>query len=144
MRERLFYRTPASRWEEALPIGNGRLGAMVFGDPISERLQLNEDSLWYGGPRDRHNPDALKHLPDIRRLIFAGKLREAERLASLALTAVPETQRHYVPLGDLFLPPEIGCGRRYRSNTCEIKQVHCQRSFLVPFPPGLRRPRVWR
>ncbi|MGO4272651.1 glycoside hydrolase N-terminal domain-containing protein, partial [Paenibacillus sp. TAF58] len=95
-KERLFFRSPAKHWDEAFPIGNGRLGAMIFGGPFSERLQLNEDSLWYGGPRDRHNPDALAHLPEIRRLIFEGKLKEAESLASLALTAIPETQRHYV------------------------------------------------
>lgn len=100
---KLNYRSPAMQWDEALPIGNGRLGAMIYGDPVSERLQLNEDSLWYGGPRDRHNPDALTHLPEIRGLIFEGRLKEAERLAALALTAIPETQRHYVPLGDLFL-----------------------------------------
>ncbi|MBO9598258.1 MAG: glycoside hydrolase family 95 protein, partial [Cohnella sp.] len=100
---RLYYRKPAERWDEALPVGNGRLGAMIFGAPVSERLQLNEDSLWYGGPRDRHNPDALNHLKDIRRLVFEGRLKEAERLAALALTGIPETQRHYVALGDLFL-----------------------------------------
>ncbi len=100
---KLMYRSPAREWNEALPIGNGRLGAMIFGDPCAERLQLNEDSLWHGGPRDRHNPDALTHLPEIRKLLFEGKLKEAERLAALALTAIPETQRHYVPLGDLFL-----------------------------------------
>lgn len=100
---RLYYRNPAKQWNEALPVGNGRLGAMIFGDPVSERLQLNEDSLWYGGPRDRHNPDAHNHLAEIRRLIFEGKLQEAQRLAALALTAIPESQRHYVPLGDLFL-----------------------------------------
>ncbi|WP_027087681.1 glycoside hydrolase family 95 protein [Cohnella panacarvi] len=100
---KLYYRQPAARWDEALPIGNGRLGAMIFGHPVSERLQLNEDSLWYGGPRDRHNPDAPNHLADIRRLILAGRLKEAERLAALALTGIPETQRHYVALGDLFL-----------------------------------------
>jgi len=100
---RLYYRNPARQWDEALPIGNGRIGAMIFGDPVSERLQLNEDSLWYGGPRERHNPDALNRLPEIRRLIFEGKLKEAERIAALALTAIPESQRHYVPLGDLFL-----------------------------------------
>ncbi|WP_201002202.1 glycosyl hydrolase family 95 catalytic domain-containing protein [Paenibacillus glycanilyticus] len=99
----LLYYSPAKQWEEALPIGNGRLGAMIFGDPRAERVQLNEDSLWYGGPRDRHNPDALPNLAEIRKLIFEGKLQEAERLATMALTAIPESQRHYVPLGDLFL-----------------------------------------
>ncbi len=101
--DRLIYRSPARQWEEALPIGNGRLGAMIFGEPRAERVQLNEDSLWHGGARDRHNPDALANLPEIRRLVLEGRLREAERLAAMALTAIPETQRHYVPLGDLFL-----------------------------------------
>jgi alpha-L-fucosidase 2 len=97
------YDRPAAEWNEALPIGNGRMGAMIFGHPASERLQLNEDSLWYGGPRDRNNPDAAKVLPEIRRLIFAGKPREAERLAVLGLSGIPETQRHYEPLGQLLL-----------------------------------------
>lgn len=102
-RERLWYRQPAQDWNEALPIGNGRLGAMVFGGADRERLQLNEDSLWYGGPRDRNNRDALPNLPKIRELILAGKLREAQDLASMALTGIPESQRHYLPLGDLEL-----------------------------------------
>ena len=97
------YDRPAAEWNEALPIGNGRMGAMVFGHPASERLQLNEDSLWYGGPRDRNNPDAAKVLPEIRRLIFEGKPREAERLAVTGLSGIPETQRHYEPLGQLLL-----------------------------------------
>jgi len=100
---RLWYTKPAGDWNEALPIGNGRLGAMVFGEISHERIQMNEDSVWYGGPRDRNNPDALAHLPDIRRLIFAGKLKEAEQLAALTLTGTPECQRRYLPLADLFL-----------------------------------------
>ncbi|MBB3113698.1 alpha-L-fucosidase 2 [Paenibacillus phyllosphaerae] len=99
----LSYDHPAKEWNEALPIGNGRLGGMVFGQPIAERIQLNEDSVWYGGPRDRNNPDTLEHLPEIRKLIFEGKLKEAERLALLAMSGLPETQRHYLPLGDLTL-----------------------------------------
>lgn len=63
----LWYRQATQNWNEALPIGNGRLGAMIFGQTDKERVQLNEDSFWYGGPRDRNNPDALKHLPE-----FAG------------------------------------------------------------------------
>ena len=97
------YDRPAGGWNEALPIGNGRMGAMVFGHPADERLQLNEDSLWHGGPRDRNNPDAAKVLPEIRRLIFEGKPREAERLAVTGLSGLPETQRHYEPLGNLLL-----------------------------------------
>ena len=99
----LWYRAPAQDWEAALPIGNGRLGAMVFGAVETERLQLNEDSLWHGGPRDRHNPDAAGSLPDIRRLLFAGRIPEAEALARAAFSGLPASQAHYVPLGDLLL-----------------------------------------
>src|SRR4030095_17116548 len=63
---RLWYRRPAQRWVEALPIGNGRLGAMVFGGVVEERLQLNDDTLWSGGPKDWNNPKARSVLPEIR------------------------------------------------------------------------------
>ncbi|WP_416148631.1 glycosyl hydrolase family 95 catalytic domain-containing protein [Salipaludibacillus sp. HK11] len=99
----LWYKQPANDWNEALPIGNGRLGGMVFGLIHKERIQLNEDSVWYGGPRDRNNPDALKHLSQIRKLLSDGRLKEAENLAAIAFTGTPETQRHYEPLGDLLL-----------------------------------------
>lgn len=64
---------PAGEWNEALPIGNGKLGGMVYGYPFTERIQLNEDSVWFGGPQDRNNPSAKEKLPEIRRLIFEGK-----------------------------------------------------------------------
>ena len=149
-KERLFFRSPAKHWDEAFPIGNGRLGAMIFGGPCSERLQLNEDSLWYGGPRDRHNPDALVHLPEIRRLIFEGKLKEAESLASLALTAIPETQRHYVPLGDLFLhfqtlddnqvidyERELDLSEAVVSISFKAGKVHYRRKIFASYPDGV-------
>lgn len=100
---RLWYKKPAGDWNEALPIGNGRLGAMVFGRMEKETIQLNEDTVWYGGPRNRNNPDAKPNLPKIRELILAGRLKEAQELSALALTGLPEKQRHYVPLGDLLL-----------------------------------------
>ena len=65
----LWYRKPASNWNEALPLGNGRMGAMVFGGALIERISMNEDSLWYGGFRDRVNPDARENLPRIRQLL---------------------------------------------------------------------------
>jgi hypothetical protein len=68
----LWYRQPASQWDHALPVGNGRLGAMVFGGANRERIQLNDESLWMGSVRERDNPDALAHLPEVRRLLFAG------------------------------------------------------------------------
>ena len=81
----LWYRQPAKNWNEALPVGNGRLGAMIFGGVNSERLQLNEDSLWSGAPGDDDNPAALAALPEIRNLLFAGKYAEAQRLANRKL-----------------------------------------------------------
>lgn len=99
----IWFKTPANDWNEALPIGNGRLGGMVYGDTILERIQLNEDSVWYGGPTNRHNPDALTHLPEIRRLLKDNRLSEAHELAKLALSGTPPTQRHYMTLGELTL-----------------------------------------
>jgi alpha-L-fucosidase 2 len=108
-----WYRQPAKNWNEALPIGNGRLGAMVFGGVASERLQLNEDSLWSGSPQDADNPEALKALPEIRRLLFAGKYGEAEKLANRTLICKGAGSGHgrgarvpygtYQSLGDLRL-----------------------------------------
>src|SRR6185436_14120258 len=78
----LWYRQPAVKWEEALAIGNGRIGAMVFGRVNRERLQLNEDTLWAGGPYDPVNPQAREALPEVRRLLTAGQYREAASLVS--------------------------------------------------------------
>src|SRR5690554_5474976 len=100
---KLWYKDEAQSWEEALPIGNGRLGAMVFGKVLDERIQLNEDSIWYGGPKDRNNPDALANLEKIRQLIFDGKIEEAENLITKAFSGVPEGQSPYQTLGDLFI-----------------------------------------
>lgn len=98
---KLWYNEPAKSWNEALPIGNGFLGAMIFGRPGEERIALNEDSVWYGGPRDRNNPDAKANLQTIREAIRAGQLRQAQELSLLALSGIPESQRHYMTLGDL-------------------------------------------
>jgi alpha-L-fucosidase 2 len=100
---RLRYTRPADVWEEALPIGNGRFGAMVFGRVAQERLQLNEDTLWAGGPYTPDNPDALSALPEIRRMLFEGRYKEATELASARMMAKPLRQMPYGTLGDLFL-----------------------------------------
>ncbi len=100
---RLWYRQPATVWTEALPIGNGRLGAMIFGGVGQERLQLNEDTLWTGGPYDPINPQARAALPEVRRLIAAGRYAEAEALADAQLIGTPRTQMAYQALGDLLL-----------------------------------------
>lgn len=109
----LWYRQPASNWNEALPLGNGRLGAMVFGGVVQERLQLNEDTMWSGYPYDPTNPDAFAYLTQVRQLVFEGKYREAEQLADQKMMGVLKIGDHlyapfrrlmaYQPLGDLWL-----------------------------------------
>ncbi|UCD53035.1 MAG: glycoside hydrolase N-terminal domain-containing protein [Phycisphaerales bacterium] len=99
----LWYRQPANRWVEALPIGNGRLGAMVFGGIDKERIQLNEDTIWGGGPYDPTNPEAFAALPKARALVFEGKYREAHDLIGRKMMSRPLGQMPYQPLGDLFL-----------------------------------------
>lgn len=100
---KLWYKQPAKEWEEALPLGNGRLGAMVFGDVSNERLQINEESMWYGGRADRNNPDAGRMLPQIREHIFNGEISKAERLMKLALSGCPNSMHPYQVLGNIFL-----------------------------------------
>ena len=99
----LWYRQPAKEWVEALPIGNGRLGAMVFGGVYEERLQLNEDTVWAGGPYDPTNPEALEALPKARELIFAGEYKQAHELIKKKMMAKPLRQMPYQPVGDLRL-----------------------------------------
>ncbi|MFS2110950.1 glycoside hydrolase N-terminal domain-containing protein [Sphingomonas sp. Sphisp140] len=97
----LWYEQPAKEWTEALPIGNGRIGAMVFGGIAEERLQLNEDTLWAGGPYDPVNPAAKAALPEVRRLIFEGRFAEAEKLANEKVMATPLRQAAYQTIGSL-------------------------------------------
>ena len=84
----LWYASQAGHWVEALPIGNGRLGAMVFGGAASERFQLNEESLWSGFPRDCDNPDAINHLPEVRKAVFDGDYLLADALCKKMQGAV--------------------------------------------------------
>ncbi|MET3665093.1 glycoside hydrolase family 95 protein [Caulobacter sp. 1776] len=97
----LWYAKPAVQWVEALPIGNGRLGAMVFGDPWVERLQLNEHTLWSGGPYDPVNPRAQEGLGPVRAMIAEGRFADAEKLANETLVATPPREMAYQPFGDL-------------------------------------------
>ena len=98
---RLWYDRPAGNWNEALPLGNGFMGAMCFGGTLADRFQLNDDTVWSGGCDDRVNPDSREAIPRIRELIRRGRIREAEDLAEAAFTATPEGQRAYQPLCDL-------------------------------------------
>ena len=99
----LWYDGPAGKWVEANPLGNGRLGATVFGQAENERIQLNEDTLWFGEPHDYAHPGAAACLPELRRLLFEGKQREAERLASERFMSVPLRQAPYQPCAEIRL-----------------------------------------
>lgn len=99
---KLWYNRPAGSWTEALPVGNGRLGAMVYGGTGHEELQLNEETFWAGSPYDNNNPNALYVLPVVRQLIFDGKTHEAQRLCDANFF----TSRHgmgYLTMGSLYL-----------------------------------------
>jgi alpha-L-fucosidase 2 len=100
---KLWYEEPASRWEEALPIGNGRLGAMIYGGTSEEHIQFNEETLWSGEPHDYSHEGAYAFLDDIRDLLWKGKQKEAEDLALEKFMSVPLRQQKYQPFGDVLI-----------------------------------------
>ena len=141
----LFYTHSAREWNQALPLGNGRLGAMVFGNVIGERIQLNENSLWMGGPRDTNNPESLQHLAEVRRLLFAGMPVEAYAVAEKYSMGQPFRLESYQSLGDLRLTFEHdGTPADYRLEldidsaisrlTYRLGDVHYTREVFVSHP----------
>ncbi|MEH7493343.1 glycoside hydrolase family 95 protein [Neobacillus niacini] len=139
---KLQYNRPAKTWNEALPIGNGRLGAMIFGGIEKEHLQLNEDTLWSGTPKDFNNPKAKEILPEVRKLIFDGKYSEADQLCREMMG--PYTQS-YLPLGDLYLQFYHGEPVRSFERTLDLEtgtghveymigDVHYSREIFASFP----------
>ncbi|MBW8770335.1 MAG: glycoside hydrolase family 95 protein [Gemmatimonadetes bacterium] len=99
----LWYTAPASQWVEALPVGNGRLGAMEFGGAVHDRIQFNESSVWTGEPHDYARPGASRYLTQIRTLLQAHRQKEAEDLAQVHFMSAPLKQRAYQAFGDLRL-----------------------------------------
>ena len=97
----LYYDRPADVWEETLPIGNGKLGGMIWGGIQEEIIGLNDDSLWSGYERDKNNPHAFENLSEVRKLVFQGKCYEAECL--IQKTMLGEYNESYLPLGNLHL-----------------------------------------
>lgn len=130
----LHYKQPSKQWSEALPVGNGRLGAMVHGRTTTELLQLNEDSVWYGGPQDRTPRDAYRNLPLLRQLIREGRHAEAEELVRTAFFASPASMRHYEPLGNCYLEFGHEHTSGYRSACSTIRTLY---QSMRP------SPRVW-
>ena len=105
----LWYDKWAEDWNEALPVGNGRIGGMVYGNPYYDTISLNEDSVWSGGYRERNNKSALENLKKVRELLFEEKISEAEDIVRDAFCGTPINQRHYMPLGD-FIIDQRGLG----------------------------------
>lgn len=99
----LWYDKWAEDWNEALPVGNGRIGGMIYGNPYYDRISLNEDSIWSGGYRNRNNKSALENLQKVRELLFEEKISQAEEIVNDAFCGTPINQRHYMPLGDLII-----------------------------------------
>ncbi|HKW28588.1 MAG TPA: glycoside hydrolase family 95 protein, partial [Verrucomicrobiae bacterium] len=97
----LWFEQPAAQWTDALPIGNGRMGAMIFGGVPDERIQFNEDTLWKGYPHDYVRAGAHDHLAEIRQLLFNGKAREAADVVRKYFLSDPVRQKAYQPFGDL-------------------------------------------
>jgi alpha-L-fucosidase 2 len=101
---KLWYNTPSGKtWENALPIGNGRLGAMIYGNPEQEIIQLNEHTVWSGSPNRNDNPEALAALPQIRQLIFDGRYKEAEQLVGKTIITQKSHGQMFQPVGNLNL-----------------------------------------
>ncbi len=144
---RLWYRQPAAEWNEALPIGNGRMGAMVFGDPAKERVQFNESTVWSGAPREYQRAGAVQSLPEIRRLLLAGKQKEAEALAMEKFMGDPIRQKAYQAFGDLWIEQAVTKAEGYRRDldleTAIAKVqfrdqgVTFKREYFASYPAGV-------
>jgi len=141
----LWYDKPASIWEEALPIGNGRLGAMIFGESENETIQFNEETLWAGQPHDYANKGAHKYLNELRQLLWAGKQEEAHQLGNEHFMSQPFGQLCYQPFGDILLNfPEHAQAENYKrqldlsnaisSVNYEVEGVNFKREIFASAP----------
>jgi len=149
----LWYRQPAAEWNEAMPIGNGRLGAMIFGDPAKDRIQFNESTVWTGEPHEYQRKGAVEHLPAIRRLLAEGRQKEAEALAMDKFMGDPIRQKAYQAFGDLWIEQSgIANSNGYRRDldletaTASVaftaNGVQYRREYLASHPAGVIRVRL--
>lgn len=127
----LRYDQPADDWNKALPVGNGRIGAMVFGMPLQERIQLNEDSIWSGGFRERNNPSALPNLQKVRELLFDEKIPEAESIVLDAFCGTPPNQRHYMPLGDMTVIHYKDSEAEFKYRSLDLETAVCTCEYSI-------------
>lgn len=150
----LWYSRPAREWVEALPVGNGRLGGMVFGDIDQERIQMNEDTIWQGGPYDPANPLALEGIKQVRQLVLEGKPSEAEALAREKAMGTPMRQVSYQTLGNLLIRfPEsdqpvknyrrwLDLGTAVTKTSYERDGVHYTREVFISAPDQVQVVRL--
>jgi len=143
---KLWYRQPAGeRWENALPVGNGRLGAMVYGNVELENIQLNEQTVWSGSPNRNDYPEMLKVLPEVRRLIFEGKQAEAQKLLEKEVKFTKSSGQMFEPVGSLRLAfdgqenfsdyrRELDIGRAVAKTTYTVNGVQYSREVLASLP----------
>ncbi|MBP2551637.1 alpha-L-fucosidase 2 [Neorhizobium galegae] len=141
-------------WTRALPVGNGRLGAMIFGSSRKEKIQLNEDTLWTGSPYSAANKGAHEHLPALRELMFAGRYADAERLADQRMMSRPRTQMTYQPAGWVFIEtrhrPDRDTFKRWLDLETAIASVdyrhqgiHYKRETFASAPDNVIGTRMW-
>src|SRR5690349_18045066 len=129
---KLWYNQPSGEtWEDALPVGNGRLGGMVYGNVDTEIIQMNEHTVWSGSPNRNDNPDALAALPEIRRLIFDGRQKEAEMLASKTIQTKRSNGQMFLPVGSLLLSFEGHDNYTHYRRELDIEQALVKCSYLV-------------
>ncbi|PRY96650.1 glycoside hydrolase family 95 protein [Marinilabilia salmonicolor] len=142
---KLWYDKPAENWNEALPVGNGRLGAMVFGDPANENIQLNEETFWSGGPSRNDNPKALEALPKVRKLIFNGQYHEAEKMINENMVAEQLHGSMYQTIGNLNLTfeghenysnyyRELNIEKALHTTSYTVDDVNFKREIFASFP----------
>lgn len=145
---KLWYDEPASKWVEALPVGNGRLGAMVFGVPGDELIQLNENTIWAGSPNNNDNPEALEALPAIRQMIFEGKYNEAQDLVNARVISKKSHGMPYQTAGNLRLKfdghddftafyRDLDIERAVATTTYKVGEVNYKREVFSSFSDGV-------
>lgn len=127
----LRYDSPADDFNYALPVGNGRIGGMIYGKPKNEVILLNEDSVWSGGLRHRVNPDAQEGFTEVRELIKNGNIPEAEKVAFEKMQGVTPDMRHYMPLGNLYIDMELNGKVKEYSRSLDISNACADISFSV-------------
>ena len=132
----LWYGQPAAQWVEALPVGNGRLGAMVFGGAPEERIQFNEGTLWAGGPRDYAHEGAAEYLPEIRRLLFEGKQKEAQDLATAHFMSAPLRQLPYQAFGDVLIRFDHADGVKKYTRSLDLDTATAVTEYTVCEAPA--------